>query len=186
MSKKYVKIWEKHNGKKLPSNMEIHHIDGNNQNNHVDNLMAVTIEEHLEIHKKQNDYGAVQAILMRMNMTDVQKELLKECASKHQKKLLKRGEHNFQIPKKERTKLSKEIMSNRLKEHGVAFLGIKDVVENAKRARSKLSREKELEMMKAWKEKIQGSKWWVNKDGKRKRSKTCPGNDWKEGMIYES
>jgi hypothetical protein len=39
-------------------------------------------------------------------------------------------------------------------------------------------------MMKAWKEKIQGSKWWVNKEGKRKRSKECPGIDWKEGMDY--
>ena len=184
MSKKYVRIWEKHHGKKLPSNMEIHHIDGNNQNNDVNNLMAVTIEEHLEIHKKQHDYGAVQAILMRMNMTIEQKQLLKECASKHQKKLLEQGEHNFQIPKEERKKRSKEIMKERLKEHGVAFLGIKDTVENSKRARSKLSREKELEMMRAWKEKIQGSKWWVNPQGKRKRSKYKPEGEWKEGMYY--
>ena len=49
-----------------------------------------------------------------------------------------------------------------------------------------MSREKELKMMKAWKEKIEGSKWWVNSEGKRKRSKICPGNDWKEGMIYEN
>jgi uroporphyrinogen-III decarboxylase len=184
MSKKYVKIWEKHHGKKLSSNMEIHHIDGNRKNNEVNNLMAVTIEEHLKIHQEQHDYGAVQAILMRMSLTEDQKKLLKECASKHQKKLLKSGKHNFQIPKEERIRRSKKIIEDRLKETGVAFLGIDDPVENGKKARSKLSREKELEMMKAWKEKIQGSKWWVNKEGKRKRSKECPGIDWKEGMDY--
>lgn len=186
MSKKYVKIWEKYHGKKLPSNMEIHHVDGNNKNNDVNNLMAVTIEQHLDIHKKQHDYGAVQAILMRMNMTDEQKQLLRECASKHQKKLLEKGEHNFQIPKEERTKRSREIIEKRKRELGVAFLGIEDAVENGRKARSKLSREKELEMMRAWKEKIQGSKWWVNKEGKRKRSKISPGDDWKEGMLYEN
>jgi mevalonate kinase len=182
MSKKYVRIWEKHHGKKLPSNMEIHHIDGNHNNNDIINLKAVTIEEHLKIHQEQHDYGAVQAILMRMNLTEEQKKLLRECASKHQKKLLEKGKHNFQIPKEERIKQSKKIIQDRLNETGVAFLGIKDVVENANNARSKLSREKELEMMKVWKEKIQGSKWWVNKEGKRKRSKTSPGKDWKEGM----
>ena len=186
MSKNYVTIWEKYHGKKLPSNMEIHHIDGNRQNNQVNNLMAVTIQEHLEIHKRQNDYGAVQAILMRMNMTSEQRELLRKCASKHQKKLLRKGEHNFQIPKKERIKRSKKIMAERIKETGIAFLGIKDTIKNAKNARSNLSRKKELEMMKAWKEKIQGSKWWVNSSGKRKRSKERPGEDWKEGMYYES
>lgn len=186
MSKNYVKIWEKYHGKKLPPDMEIHHIDGNNKNNDVNNLVAVTIKQHLEIHKKQHDYGAVQAILMRMNMTDEERQVLRECASKHQKKLLKRGEHNFQLSKKERTQLSKETIKKRINESGLAFLGIEDTVENAKKARSKLSRKKELEMMMAWKDKIQGSKWWVNKEGKRKRSKISPGDDWKEGMIYEN
>ena len=41
-------------------------------------------------------------------------------------------------------------------------------------------------MMKVWHEKIKGSKWWVNSLGKRKRSKDKPGEDWKEGMYYES
>ena len=162
MSKKYVKIWQNFHDKKLPKNMEIHHIDGNNKNNTPENLMAVTIEKHLKIHQSQKDYGAVQAILMRMNMTSEQRGLLRKCASKHQKKLLRKGEHNFQIPKKERIKRSKKIMAERIKETGIAFLGIKDTIENGKKARSKLSREKELEMMKAWKEKIQGSKRWVS------------------------
>ena len=186
MSKKYVKIWQEYHGKKLPKNMEIHHIDGNRNNNEPSNLLAVTIEEHLNIHKKQNDYGAVQAILMRMNRTPEENNLLKESASKHQKKLLEQGDHNFQIPREERIKRSKEIIKERLKEHGVAFLGIKDSVENAKRARSFVSRETELRLAKQMQDKVRNTKWWVNKSGDRKRSKEYPGEGWKVGMKYEN
>lgn len=186
MSKNYVRIWEKYHNKNLPKNMEIHHIDGNHNNNDPENLLAVTIEEHLKIHQDQKDYGAVQAILLRMNRTEEQNKLLRECASRHQKLLIKDGKHNFQIPKTEKSIRSKEIMKKRLEETGKAFLGIENTVENSKNARSKLSREKELEMMESWKKKIQGSKWWVNSSGKRKRSKTKPGIEWKEGMYYES
>ena len=185
MSKRYVKIWENFHGKKIPKNMEIHHIDGNRNNNDPKNLLCVTIEEHLKIHQEQHDHGAVQAILMRMNMTEEQRKLLRESASKHQKELLKKGKHNFQIPKQERVRRSKEIIEKRMEEVGVAFLGIEDFVENGKKARSKLSREQELKMMKAWREKIIGTSWWTNKDGERKRSKVCPGENWKKGMKYE-
>jgi hypothetical protein len=189
MSKKYVKVWEKHNGRKLPKNMEIHHIDGDNKNNDPKNLMAVTIEEHLEIHKRQNDYGAVQAILMRMNMSDEQRELIKECASNHQKKLIEEGKHNFQkISKEEKQKISREVgLKTSMMKVGIHRINNDPILakENGKSARSKLSREKELEMMLNWKKKIEGSKWWVNQQGKRKRSKIKPEGEWKEGMIYD-
>jgi len=32
---------------------EIHHIDGNHDNNDISNLIAISIKEHYEIHKKQ-------------------------------------------------------------------------------------------------------------------------------------
>lgn len=189
MSKSYVRIWENYHGKKLPENMEIHHIDGNKQNNDPKNLMAVTIEEHLQIHQSQKDYGAVQAILMRLNMSDEQRELLKKCASEHQKKLIEEGKHNFQkISKEEKQKISKEVGLKTLKlKIGIHKINNDPILakENATKARSKLSREKELEMMLNWKKKIQGSKWWVNPQGKRKRSKNKPEGEWKEGMNYD-
>ena len=186
MSKNYVRIWEQHHRLKLPENMEIHHIDGIHTNNDPTNLLAVTIEQHLDIHRKQNDYGACQAILMRMNRTEEQKKEIAECASKHQKKLLRQKKHNFQIPKEERIKRSKEIMQKRIGEHGIAFLGISDTKQNAKNARTKLSRETELRMMKKWNDKVRNTKWWVNPQGKRKRCINKPGDEWKEGMYYEN
>lgn len=190
MSKKYVKIWQDYHGKKLPSNMEIHHIDGNRQNNQPENLLAVTIDEHLNIHKKQNDYGAVQAILMRLQRTNEQNELIRECASKHQKLLIQKGEHNFQkISKQEKSSISRKAALKTVElQIGIHAINSNPELakQNGKNARQKLSREKELKMMKVWHEKVKGSKWWVNSLGKRKRSKDKPGEDWKEGMYYES
>ena len=66
----YRKIWESHYGK-IPvdengKTYDIHHIDGNKSNNHVDNLLAVSIKEHFEIHYKQGDFEACKSISMRM------------------------------------------------------------------------------------------------------------------------
>jgi hypothetical protein len=190
MSKRYVKIWQEYYNKKLPKNMEIHHIDGNRNNNEPTNLLAVTIEEHLNIHKKQNDHGAVQAILMRMKRTSEQNTLLKEAASKHQRSLLKKGEHNFQkFSKEEKSNICREAALKTVKQKtGIHSINSDPILahKNAKKARANVSREKELEMMKVWKEKITGSKWWVNNNGDRKRSKECPGEGWKVGMKYEN
>jgi hypothetical protein len=48
---------------------EIHHKDGNHQNNDIDNLMLVTINEHYKIHHDQGNFGACVMIAKRMNMT---------------------------------------------------------------------------------------------------------------------
>ena len=63
----YRKIWEEFNDKKIPEGYEIHHMDGNHRNNDPQNLLCVSIQEHLDIHYHQQDWGAVQAILIRMN-----------------------------------------------------------------------------------------------------------------------
>lgn len=47
---------------------EIHHIDGNNKNNNLDNLKLVTIEEHYKIHESQQDWGACMLIAKRMQL----------------------------------------------------------------------------------------------------------------------
>lgn len=68
----YRKIWEDYNGK-IPKDedgrpYEIHHIDGNRNNNSLENLICVSIKEHYDIHYRQGDYGACVMIAKRMNL----------------------------------------------------------------------------------------------------------------------
>jgi hypothetical protein len=68
----YRKIWESINGP-IPKDeqgrsYEIHHIDGNRDNNSIDNLKCVSIEDHYKIHLEQNDFGACHAIEVRMGV----------------------------------------------------------------------------------------------------------------------
>jgi hypothetical protein len=57
---------------------EIHHIDGDRENNDILNLMCVSIAEHYEIHKYQKDYTAAMAVFRRMNKTP--KEISEQCS----------------------------------------------------------------------------------------------------------
>ena len=58
----YRKIYESYYGKIPLDNKgrtyDIHHIDGNNQNNSPENLKALSIEDHYAVHYKQKDWGA--------------------------------------------------------------------------------------------------------------------------------
>ena len=51
------KVWKSVNGN-IPKGKHIHHIDGNADNNHIDNLICVSAEMHHAIHKQQfEQYG---------------------------------------------------------------------------------------------------------------------------------
>ena len=58
----YRRIYEEHHGVKLPKGMHVHHIDGNRANNHIDNLLACTPQEHARIHMEQGDFVRAGAI----------------------------------------------------------------------------------------------------------------------------
>jgi len=68
--KNYKKIWIKNYGDipkdEFGRSYEIHHKDGDHNNNCIDNLMCITIQEHYDIHYKQGDYGACVMIAKRM------------------------------------------------------------------------------------------------------------------------
>jgi hypothetical protein len=73
MSNKHRTIWIKNKGP-IPKDSngrsyEIHHIDGNRENNELSNLICVSIQEHYNIHYNQNDFGACVMIAKRMNMS---------------------------------------------------------------------------------------------------------------------
>lgn len=184
----YRKIWEQHHDKKIPSGCEIHHKDGNRKNNDTNNLLCVTIEEHLQIHRQQEDWGAVQAILLRMDSnTDI---TINESAALAQKERWEKGTHNFQkMPKERRIEISKKVIQDRLDAGNGAFL-IEDTVENARRA-GRAAAEKKAGFLNTDSENhgskhVKNTCWWTNSNGERKRAHTCPGKNWKKGMKYES
>ena len=92
----YRDIWKKYNGD-IPKDIEgrpyeIHHKDGNRLNNSIENLLCVSIQEHLNIHLSQGDYAAAGLISKRMNlpvnfMSEIQKgkkrpEMIGKCGPK--------------------------------------------------------------------------------------------------------
>jgi hypothetical protein len=100
---------------------EIHHIDGDHSNNSIDNLRAVTIDEHYVIHYSQKDWGACHAMAIRMGKTPKEiSELARKSAyrrvetgshpflgGKIQRKRIAEGTHNFQtIEHKQKVKKS--------------------------------------------------------------------------------
>lgn len=70
----YRKIWIDHYGN-IPIDedgrtYDIHHIDGDKSNNKIENLIALAIQDHFEIHYKQGNFEACKAISMRMENHD--------------------------------------------------------------------------------------------------------------------
>lgn len=102
-STNYRKIWEEHYGS-IPidedgRSYEIHHIDGNRNNNSIENLLCVSIKEHFEIHYEQKDYGACSAISFRMAKTPDELSALQSMISTlSNQKRLDEGTHNFNDP----------------------------------------------------------------------------------------
>jgi hypothetical protein len=95
-NKNYRKIYEQCHGP-IPKDdsgrsYEIHHIDGDGNNNDLDNLIAVSIQEHYDIHYSQGDYGACYYIARRMNLTPV---ILSYLATKSNQHRVQDGTHNF-------------------------------------------------------------------------------------------
>jgi len=81
----YRKIWEDSNGP-IPKDeqgrsYEIHHIDGNRNNNDLSNLMCVSIEEHYMIHRKQRDYAAALFISNKLKLSQEEISFLAKSAS---------------------------------------------------------------------------------------------------------
>ncbi len=108
----YRKIYEEAYGQiPVDSNgrtYDIHHIDGNRENNCPSNLKAVSIREHYDIHYAQGDFGACMKIKRDMKLTKDQMSLL---ASQNNAKRVKEGSHNFlggEIAKKTQNRLVTE------------------------------------------------------------------------------
>ena len=80
-TKKHRRIYEDHYNIILPSNIEIHHIDGNHNNNDISNLIAVTWKEHYEIHYAQGDWAACLLISGRHSIAPEERSRLASLAA---------------------------------------------------------------------------------------------------------
>lgn len=98
---KYRKIYESHLGP-IPKDADgrsydIHHIDGNRSNNNLNNLVAVSLHEHYDIHYKQKDFGACFLIGKKIGRTPEElSEYFSKLATKTANRLVSDGLHNFQ------------------------------------------------------------------------------------------
>lgn len=95
-SKIYRRIYEQHYGK-IPKDedgrtYEIHHVDGNPNNNDPSNLVALTINEHYDVHYRQRDWAACRLIAITMGKTPKEISKLSIAANK---KRVDNGTHNF-------------------------------------------------------------------------------------------
>lgn len=113
----YRKIYEEHYGP-IPRDhngrsFDIHHIDGNKKNNDPKNLVALSIEDHLKVHRDQGDHKAVLAIMLRLNHSP---EAIKEAASRAAIQRVEEGSHHWLGGDLQRKLLKK------LKEQGKLFM----------------------------------------------------------------
>lgn len=103
-NREYIKIYKQHYGE-IPRDSQgrsydIHHIDGDYTNNDISNLVALSIEEHYNLHKKQGDWGAAWALLKRLNVSQQEKS---EAARNSNLARAKAGTHWSQISSKNGT-----------------------------------------------------------------------------------
>ena len=95
----YRKIYEQKFGP-IPRELngrtyEIHHLDGNHNNNDPTNLKAVTIQKHYDIHYSQGDWAACLLIGKRLNMSPNE---ISKISRQNAMKQFEDGTHPFLIP----------------------------------------------------------------------------------------
>lgn len=132
----YRKIWEQHYGD-IPTDInnvtyDIHHIDGNQSNNCIQNLKAVSLQEHYNIHFEQGDYMACFGISSRMFANNKQKSIM---ISLFQKKLVQEGRHHFLDKEKQKERAKKAVASGKLPK----FTSNNDIQIKAQKTHKKLT-----------------------------------------------
>ena len=132
----YRRIYEEHYGP-IPVDengvkYDIHHINGNHNDNRPENLMAVTIQEHYNIHLEQGDLCAAALLSYRLEKGPAEvSRLIREANEKRLadgthpfldkeriKKMYAEGKHPFVGGK-----LQKEVQEKRVAEGTHHFLG---------------------------------------------------------------
>jgi hypothetical protein len=95
-TQEYRKIYKKFHGE-IPIDefgraYDIHHKDGDHSNNSLENLIAIPIQEHYNIHYRNKDYSACVLIGMRMKLDSKEISRLNSLAAK---KRVENGTHHW-------------------------------------------------------------------------------------------
>ena len=110
------RVWKSHFGEiPLDSNgrkCEIHHIDGDKNNNNILNLQCVTVQEHYTIHYNQGDWEACRALGLRLNLTTEELKILYEKVGEAQ-----RGKKKGPFPKVNCKHCDRLVSINTIKMH---------------------------------------------------------------------
>ena len=147
----------------------VHHNDKNRANNDINNLSCLSVQDHFNIHFDMGDLPS--CLLIARNIDSVDKT---KIARDYQYKLLNKGIHNFQINNKHKPEWFEKIKIRMKSDKNPAKTRNKDFYQSDE------FREKQAKGAEG-NTNVRGTKWWY-KDGKRKRNKTQPGPDWKEGF----
>lgn len=139
---------------------EIHHINGDREDNRIENLSCISIEEHYNIHLKQKDYGAAFRIAQRM---EVSPEIKAKLMSLSNKNRIANNNHPFLI-KEVQQKANKSIQK-RIINKTQGFQN-KEVVRKAIKRKKELYTSEELskQVKKGW------EKWKENNGDPKKRT----------------
>jgi len=92
----YRRLYEQHYGP-IPKDengrsFDVHHINGNHNDNRIENLIALSIQEHYDIHFAQGDWYACYLMSRTMNFTS---EEISNLAKKANQKRIENNTHNF-------------------------------------------------------------------------------------------
>lgn len=104
----YRKIYEQHHGP-IPKDeqgrtFEIHHKDGDRNNNDISNLIALSLEDHFNIHYLQKDWYACTMIASKMKLSQAEISVFASAAAKER---IARGDHPFLDPEMHKRRVEK-------------------------------------------------------------------------------
>ena len=149
---------------------EIHHIDGNHSNNDPKNLIAVTIQEHYNIHYSQGDWAACLLMSERMNISPEEKSRLASINGKiHNSKRVAAGTHPWQGGK-----VSRRVAKERLENGTHNLLGESNPSHNRVREGTHNFQNKEWSRERTKKQIANGKNAFVGLDNPAFIKYTCP------------
>ena len=161
----YRKIYEQHYGPIPKDNdgrtYEVHHIDGNHKNDSPENLIAVSIQEHYNIHYKQGDWAACHRIAVKMKLSHQE---ISELATKNNLKRVADGTHPFSL--------------NEIWRLGIAASKTKAAIQKRKQTYKQIGHQQGEKNSQA------GTMWITNgKENKKIKKNTFIPCGWNKGRI---